>query len=98
MPIKVSKNQNRITVVEYEVRPLDAFGDSIEVFHYETAQEAVNLARELLPANVAVVVEKHTSRRPAHLAKEPDTYIVIAVGGLTMVLKAWGWKGEGAQL
>ena len=108
MKDRISKDGSRITATEFEVRPLNADGDSEDVLHYPTASAAMAEAKALLAAGYyqteatpikAVAVEKHVSRRPAHLHAKPDTFTTLAVMGDKAVLELWGWQpGESTWL
>lgn len=96
MPERVSKDGNRVTITQFEVRELNADGDAIDVSHYETKTEALAAALRLIESgSLAVGVEKHVSRHPAHLAAEPDTYTTLAVFGDRDALEAGGWEIDG---
>jgi len=108
MKDRISKDGNRITATEFEVRPLNADGDSEDVLHYPTQATAMAEAKALLAIGYyqteetpikAVAVEKHVSRRPAHLHSEPDTFTTLAVMGDKAALEMWGWQpGESTWL
>lgn len=89
--IKESKDKNRCTISEYEVRPLDHHGDAQDVYRFDTKDEAVAECKRLVDSgeSPAAVVEKHVSKRPAHLFDNSDTYTVIAQYGSKSALAAW---------
>jgi hypothetical protein len=94
----VSKSGNRVTIVEYEVREINPFGECIDVDHYETLAQAKTVVERQErfstigeDAVAALVIEKHTSRRPSHLYSEPDTYETELTVGCTKALRAGGW-------
>ena len=93
MPQKVSKDGNRVVIVEYEVREVDEFGDAIDTDHYETETEALQAAEKSRWSEeaAAVVVEKHTSRRPSRLYDKPDTYETVHTSGDEQALRYGGW-------
>jgi hypothetical protein len=45
---KISKDGNRITTVEFEVRPIDQYGDAIDVYHYESLVEADKASQQIM--------------------------------------------------
>jgi hypothetical protein len=108
MKDRISKDGSKIVVTEYEVRLLNADGVCEDVCHYPTKAEAMAEAKRLLAAGYyqteatrikAVAVEKHISRRPAHLHAEPDTFTTLAVMGDKDALEMWGWRpGESTWL
>jgi hypothetical protein len=91
MPEKIFKDKCRVRVVEYEVRTIDEFGDSQDVAHYDTKREALAAAQLSLASARAVVVEKHTSRYPAFMFPEPNTYKPISAMGDKTALDTGGW-------
>jgi hypothetical protein len=91
MKTRVTHNGSAITMTEFEVREIDEHGDAQDVNHYNDASSALIAAQRLISTGVAaVVVERHTSRHPAHLFGTPDTYALIARFGNRSALKAWG--------
>ncbi len=90
MPERILKGGYRVIITEFEVRELDEFGDSQDVNHFESKVEAIIYARSLTEAK-AVVVEKHVSKRPAHLFEEPDKFTILATFGNEQALQAGGW-------
>ncbi len=99
MPTRVSKNGNRSVATEFEVRLIDGNGDCIDVNHYDEENEALTIA-SLLSSRIitgAVVVEKHISRRPHHLYREPDSYITILTFGSIDAIKLGGWTQDKAK-
>lgn len=96
MPIKISKDSHKVINIEFETRQIDINGDSFDVSHYETKEEAIKYAEEILRENnhgdcVAVVVEKHISKYPKHLFNEPDKYSIIFTKGDEKALKLGDW-------
>lgn len=91
MPERISKDKVRLTVIEFEVRSIGKYGDAQEVWHFETKQEAVEYAKKILPKQVAVIVEKHTSKYPSFLHDEPSKFIILTTFGDTDALEAGGW-------
>jgi len=93
MKDKVSHGGSAITIREYEVRDIDEFGDAQDINHYGSKAEAMAAAARLLSdgAAKAIVVELHTSKRPAFLFKNPTTYKRIAEMGDRDALLAGGW-------
>lgn len=79
---------------EYDVRFLDEHGDALDVWHYDTEGEAVNVARKWTPANdgiVAVVVERHDMLRETADDDGFDSiYSVRYMGGSANAIEAWG--------
>lgn len=96
MTDKVSKDGNRLVVTEYETRTIDQYGDVENVCHWASKAEAIAYARKLVDDSsaLAVVVEKHISRRPAFLFNEPDTYRTVATFGNVQALEAGGWNKD----
>jgi len=58
---------NRCRITEYETRGLDSFGDAQDITHFNTKEEAISYAKDLINVATfpAVVVEKHVSYYPA---------------------------------
>lgn len=106
---RVSKGGNRIVMTEWEVRDIDEHGDAQSVDHFSTKDKALAAAQEKvkrLPLRApltgggeqviaALVVEKHVSRRPAHLSRDPDVYTTVATFGSAEALRAGGWLEDG---
>ena len=88
--MRTSKDGNRSTETTFEVRPLDAHGDAQDVLRHETITEARATAAKLIAP--AWVIERHTSRRPAHTSAAPDIYVTVASGGETSALEEGGWR------
>ena len=86
---RVTHGGSRATLVEFEVRALDRYGDAQDVTHWATLAEA--RAYVLTLRCEAWVVEKHTSRSPAFLYAEADTYVKLASGGSRSALLEEGW-------
>lgn len=86
---RISKDGNRVTMTEWEVRTLDQYGDALDVTHWPN--EAMARAYVVTLASSAWVIEKHTSRRPAHLFANPDVYVTVAKGGDESALRDGGW-------
>ena len=86
---KVYKDGCRVAYTEYEVMPLDEDGDCIDVDHFDTKQEAIAAAHEYMADGaLAVVVEKHVSRYPAHMFAEADSYTsLLKLGDKGIFLK-----------
>lgn len=82
----VYKDKCRIKIVEFEVRKIDEFGDCQDVNHFESLALALDYAKTL----GTWVIEKHTSKRPAHLFGEPDKFEVMACAGNKEALINWG--------
>ncbi len=91
MPEKISKNKNRVIIVEFEVRDIDEFGDSTGTEFFETEAEAVRFALAYRGAATATVIEEHISRRPSFLYAEPDSYTIVFTAGSRDALQAGGW-------
>jgi hypothetical protein len=91
MPSKISKDGNRVTTIEWEVREIDQYGDAVDVNHFETLKEAELFARDLAKRVTAVVIEQHVSKRPAHLFGSPDTYSIVWFDGSQDALRVGGW-------
>ena len=92
---RISHGGSGITVTEYEVRNLDEFGDAQDVIHFPSKAEALDCAARFVANGAsAAVVEKHTSRRPACLFADPDTFAVVAALGNTESLELWGLQGQ----
>jgi hypothetical protein len=90
---KISKDGTKIIATEYDVREIDQYGDTFDIDHSGGKADAMKAAKGLINRGaIAVVVEKHTSRRPAHLFAEPDTFTTVAVFGDKKVLDLWGWQ------
>jgi hypothetical protein len=82
-------------VVEFEVRTLNIDGDVEDVWHFETCKAAItNAKRQIADGAIAVVVERHTSRRPAELAVEADKYVIVYTDGNPCALTSGGWTNE----
>lgn len=98
MSERVSKNGNRVTVTEYEVREINIDGDAINVDHHDTKSAALKQADayHFAPGGVvvAVVVEKHVSKYPHH--GEPDQFTTLYSNGSRDALVAGGWL-EGVE-
>ena len=93
MSQKIFKDGCRMTNTEYECRPLNADGDSIDVWHYETKAESIAAAKHhIAEGGLAVAVEKHISRYPAHLFDGPQSFTTLAVFGDKAALDLWGWE------
>ena len=92
MPEFIYKDKCRIKSIEFEMREINADGDVIHVDFFETEKEAIEVAKG--NAGLAVVVEKHTSCRPAHLFKTPNKFETIFTGGSSDALAAGGWIDE----
>jgi hypothetical protein len=92
MTDKLSKDLHTVTVTEFEVRELDRFGDALDVKHFATLEEAKTEARRLMDSqkSVAVVVEKHISKRPAR--GTPDVYKPVFMLGDWKALREGGWR------
>ena len=86
---KVYKDGCRVAYTEYEVRPLDKDGDCIDVYYYDTKQEAIDAAHKCMTKGaLAVVAEKHVSRCPAHMFAEADSYTpLLKLGDKGILLK-----------
>ena len=92
MSERISKDGTKITMVEYEVREINADGDAIDVHHFVTKPAALAAAPSFIAGDtVAVGVEKHTSKRPAFCFSEPDVYKTIATFGNEAALREGGW-------
>jgi hypothetical protein len=90
---KTMKDGCRIVTTEFEVRELDQHGDALDVCHYETKQEALADAKQLIERGAAaVIVEKHTSRAPACYWKTPDTYKTLAMLGDAALIAKGEWQ------
>jgi hypothetical protein len=100
MKIKNYKDGCRSSLTEYEVREIDQYGDCQDIDHHDTQAEAMQRAKAKIAAGVlAVAVERHISRRPAHMFGEPDTFTTLAVMGDKAALELWGWQpGESTWL
>lgn len=84
-----------MSVVEFDVRFIDAHGDADDVDSFESRDAAIAAARQhVAGGGVAAVVEKHTSNYPAHLFPEASTYTPEAAFGSREALELWGWVGE----
>ena len=96
MPERVYKDGCRIAITEYEIRSIDRWGDAQNVDHCETKVEALKTLAKFEPSGdiVAMVIEKHVSRRPSHMFDEPDTYTKIANVGNAEALHAGGWDQD----
>lgn len=91
MSKRIFKDGCRMEEIEFEVRTIDAYGDSQDVSHFEIEQEAIAYAKREAGSAVAVVVEKHFSRYPAHLFAKPSDYKILATYGDRDALQAGGW-------
>jgi len=92
---KVYKDGCRVAYTEFEVRPLDEHGDCVDVEHYDTKKEAIAVAHEhMRKGALAVVVEKHVSRHPAHLFKEADSYKLLLALGDPAILQEGDWNEQ----
>jgi hypothetical protein len=93
MPTKTSKDKHKLIVTEFECRPLNEDGDSIDVWHFETEEEALAAAREHISGGgLAAAVEKHVTRYPMYLFDEGQTFTTLAVFGDRKILELWGWE------
>jgi hypothetical protein len=98
MHTKISKDKNRLTVTEYDVRPIDENGDVIDPVPCRSFAEARAVAEEIEKFGkhggvsvAALVIEKHVARYPAHLFAEGDTYTLLEARGNRSALVAGGW-------
>lgn len=96
MSNRIFKDGCRVEFIEIEVRAIDQHGDAFDVTHFEgetALRDAKLFALELVlsPDIAAAVIERHTSRHPAHLFPEPDKYETLATFGDGVALKAGGW-------
>lgn len=93
MPKKISKNQNRITITEYQVSEIDIDGEIDNISgSKETKKEAIELAKRIVGDDVlAVVVEKVVTRHPMHLYSDPQTHDVVFTIGDQQALSAGDW-------
>lgn len=89
MPQRTSKDGNRVILTEWETRQLDAYGDAVDVTHWDSEALARAYAAKLTCP--AWVIEKHTSRRPMRFFAEPDTYVTVTHGGDPSALREGGW-------
>lgn len=91
---KILKDKNRMISTEYEVREINADGDAIDVNHYDTLEEAKIYANSLMQTHgaIAVVIEKHISKRPAHMFADPDVYESVLTLGDKGALNEGGWN------
>ena len=90
---KTMKDGCRTVTTEFEVRELNACGDALDVYHYETKREALAVADRILRKGAAaVVVEKHISRAPACYWKTPDTYKTVALLGDAAAIAKGEWQ------
>ncbi len=93
MPEKVWKDGCRVTIIEYDVRFIDAGGDCVCVESFETAREAMQFAHDYHGGYAAAAVEKHTSKRPAYMfGGDADKYKTMLTLGDPLALKLW--RGE----
>jgi hypothetical protein len=91
MPTTISKDGNRCTTIEWEVREIDQYGDAQDINHFESFEEAKPFADDLTKRVPAVVIERHVSKRPAHLFGDPDTYSTVWTAGNQDALREGGW-------
>jgi hypothetical protein len=90
--IKIMKDGCRTIMTEFEVRQLDKSGDALDVYYYETKQEALADATKLMQRGaVAVIVEKHITRSPSSYWREADTYQPVARLGDEAAIASGNW-------
>ena len=86
----------RTITTEYDVRHRDEYGDAVDVWHYDTIEDAMQEVEGWTPGRdghgiVAVVVERHDMIRA--FADDPgfdSKYRVMHTAGSVDALKAWG--------
>lgn len=88
------RRPNHSIETEFEVRLIDAHGDAFDVDQHDTQADALAAANaaDLTGETKAVVVERHTCRRPAHHFALPDERTVIHVRGDGAALVMGGWS------
>jgi hypothetical protein len=78
-------------ITEFDVRPLDANGEVVDVDSYKTLAEAIRYAEHLATLHPAVVIERHrmdVSERGAIFAHiENDEYDTVWSTGSDAVLR-----------
>jgi len=90
--IRIVQNGSAVIFTEIQVSVIDKWGDAVDVDHFENRKEANAAAqREMADGALAVVVEKHISRRPAFCFDDGDTYKTLATLGDCRALEAGGW-------
>lgn len=103
MPSKPLLKGVGLKTTEYDVRQLNIWGDAQDINFYETKEEAIKEARKIRSAEpaenpddriVAVVVEKHVTKMPAHLFGDPNVYTPLLVIGDKQALSEWGWEAS----
>ena len=97
MSTKYYDSGSRMVTITYEVRVLDSHGDAIDVRVRETLADAILDAERMMSRDAAaVVIEKHTARRPSHIYDIPDSHRTVAQFGDKSAIAAWA--GEDGQL
>jgi hypothetical protein len=91
MPQRITHDGSGVTITEFDLRYLNADGESVDVDHFETKLEAIRAARKYAFGEevVALVVEKHVSKHPAHWHDQPRAYTTVLELGNADALAAW---------
>lgn len=77
-------------VTEFEVRPIDADGDAVDVDRFDTMPEAIRFAERIAPDYPAVVVERHRMIVEDDGRMETVDTEVVWHAGSEEALIAWG--------
>jgi hypothetical protein len=88
-----TKTKTMQTVIEYEVRFIDAHGDAVEVEQFATLKEAEDCAaRKALPdgAALAWAIERKTQRWYRN-GSGKRAYVLLSTGGNPIALEAGNW-------
>jgi hypothetical protein len=81
--------EKKVQAIEFAVRQLDEYGDTIDTNHFETLDRAKSAAQCLMDdcAAVAVVIEKHITS-----AVPEDVFKTIFTLGDSSALQEGGWR------
>jgi hypothetical protein len=84
--------------IEYQVRNIDASGDAIDVYSFDSEADALAQADKLAGKALAVAVEKHTYNRDffCRLRDAVNEYEIISLRGNRDALVNGGWAPEEA--
>jgi hypothetical protein len=81
-----------MVVTEFECRPINEDGDSIDVWHFDSKNEAIAAAkRHVADGGLAAVVEKYIRKYPMHLFNEPQKHTLLATFGNKEALSLGSW-------
>jgi hypothetical protein len=81
---------------EYQVRNINASGDAIDVYSFDSEADALAQADKLAGKALAVAVEKHTYNRDffCRLRDAVNEYEIISLRGNRDALVNGGWAPE----